>query len=304
MSTSPFMEIFNNDPSFELKKIKAVLFDADGVLWVGKKIIPGAAETINKLREMNVNPYIVTNNSTSTRHQFASNLMNNGFQDITDDMIVSAGFVTAQYLLDIGFSDQKKKVFIVGENGLVDEMRLNGINALGVDDFPDDDLSELVIGDDIGAVVVALDRTLTFRKLALGNRVVVENDALLIGTNCDTTLPLEHGIFVPDAMPNILALQTSTGRKAKILGKPSKIMFDPLKKIKKLDPCETLMVGDRLNTDILFAKNIGANSVLVLTGITTRDDARVAEPNQKPDFICDSVANIPDLVKYINEKTK
>ena len=64
------------------------------------------------------------------------------------------------------------------------------------------------------------------------------------------------------------------------------------------------MVGDRLNTDILFAKNIGANSVLVLTGITTRDDARVAEPNQKPDFICDSVANIPDLVKYINEKTK
>jgi phosphoglycolate/pyridoxal phosphate phosphatase family enzyme len=287
-----------------MKGVKTVLFDADGVLWVGDRLIPGAAETIDTLREIGVSPYVVTNNSTHTRHEIAAKLMSKGFHNIPDDMIVSAGYVTAQYLLSIGFGDPARRVFIVGEPGLIREMLQNGIAALGVEDFPDGDLSDLPIPEDIYAVVVALDMTLTYRKLAIGNRIIVENDALLIGTNCDNSLPLGRGIIVPDAMPNILALQCATGRTATMLGKPSKLMFEPLLHEKHLDRNETIMVGDRLNTDILFAKNIGARGVLVLTGVTTRDDAEAVGPEERPDFVTDSVKDIPDLVTELNRKAQ
>nr|AAB51111.1 4-nitrophenylphosphatase [Tritrichomonas foetus] len=285
-----------------MKSIKTVLFDADGVLWCGDNLVPGAPEVFDKLREMGINPYLVTNNPTSTRNEIANRLMGKGFRNIPDDMIVSAGYVTTQYLLSMGFSDQRRKVFIIGEQGLINEMRNNGVNALGVDDFPDDELATLKIDEDILAVVVALDRTLTYRKLAIGNRIVVENDALLIGTNCDCALPLGHGVFVPDAMSNILALQSSSGRKAIMLGKPSKLMFEPLKKTKGLDASEAIMVGDQFKTDIQFAKNIGARSTIVLTGVTTKDDVAAINPELKPDYVKESVRDIPDLVREINEK--
>jgi ribonucleotide monophosphatase NagD (HAD superfamily) len=116
-------------------------------------------------------------------------------------------------------------------------------------------------------------------------------------------LPLGHGIIVPDAWPNILALQAASGRTATVLGKPNKLMFEPLRISKNLDKDETIMVGDRLNTDIKFAKNIGVRSVLVLTGVTTRDDADAVPADERPDFICNSVVDIPNLVKQLNEKT-
>jgi phosphoglycolate/pyridoxal phosphate phosphatase family enzyme len=260
------------------------------------------AKAIDALREMDISPYIVTNNPTNTRHELAERFVAKGFHNIPDDMVVSAGYVCTRYLLSIGFDDPERRVFVVGEPGLIREMKQNGVSALGVDDFPEDDLSDLKIPDDIYAVVVALDRTLTYRKLAIGNRVIVENDALLIGTNCDASLPLGGGIIVPDAWPNILALEAASGRTATVLGKPNKLMFEPLRLSKQLDKEETIMVGDRLNTDIQFAKNIGARGVLVLTGVTTRDDVAAAPADERPDFICDSVVDIPALVAKLNAK--
>lgn len=290
-----------------MKPITAVLFDADGVLWCGDNVVPGAPEVFDKLREMGIHPYLVTNNPTSTRNEIANRLMERGWHDIPDNMIVSAGYVATQYLLSIGFSDQRKKVFIIGEQGLIQELRNHGVNALGIEDFPPEgtaegDIATMELDDSILAVVVALDRTLTYRKLAIGNRIIVENDALLIGTNCDCALPLGHGVYVPDCMSNVLALQSSSGRKATILGKPSKLMFEPLRKTLNLKPNEILMIGDQFKTDIQFAKNIGARSVMVLTGVAKRDDIGRAKPELKPDYVRDSVRDIPDLVAFINEK--
>ncbi|EAX91385.1 haloacid dehalogenase-like hydrolase family protein [Trichomonas vaginalis G3] len=283
-----------------MRPIKNVLFDADGVLWVGGKTIPAAPDAIQKLREMGLNVFVVTNNPTHTRQAIADKMMGRGFKNITKDMIVSAGYVTAQFLVSKGFTNQKRKVFVVGEKGLIQEMRDNGINAIGVDDLPDDPIENLKLDPSILACVVALDMTLTYRKLAIGNRVVVENDAMLIGTNCDNALPLGNGVFVPDAFPNILALENSSGRKAIVLGKPSPLMFEPLHTVRGLDVGETLMVGDRLNTDILFSKNIGSRGCLVLTGITTREDAMSVPVEERPNYICQSIGNIPELVEQVN----
>ena len=283
-----------------MRPIKNVLFDADGVLWVGGKTIPSAPPTFVKLREMGLNVYVVTNNPTHTRAAIAQKMINRGFKDITEDMIISAGYVTSQYLYNHGFKDKRRKVFVVGEHGLIEEMRNNGVNAIGVDDLPDTPVEDLKLDPAILACVVALDMTLTYRKLAIGNRVIVENDALLLGTNCDNALPLGNGVFVPDAYPNILALENSSGRKAVVLGKPSKLMVEPLQRLKGLDVNETLMVGDRLNTDIMFSKNIGSRGCLVLTGITTREDALNVPIAERPNFICNSVADLPELITKVN----
>ena len=283
-----------------MKPIKNVLFDADGVLWVGGQTIPSAPPTITKLRQMGLNVFVVTNNPTHTRQQIADKLTGRGFENITSDMIISAGYVTSQYLYSHGFKDKRRKVFVVGEKGLIQEMRDNGLNAIGIDDLPDDPVEELKLDPNILACVVALDMTLTYRKLAIGCRVIVENDALLIGTNCDNALPLGNGILVPDAYPNVLALENASGRKAIVLGKPSKLMFEPLHTVRGLNSDETLMVGDRLNTDIMFSKNIGSRGCLVLTGCTRREDALAVPPEERPDFIEPSVGEIPDLVNKVN----
>jgi ribonucleotide monophosphatase NagD (HAD superfamily) len=121
----------------------------DGVLWVGDKLVPGVAEAIDTLQSMDVTPYVVTNNPTSTRHAVSARLMAKCFHNVPDEMIVSPGCVTAQYLLSIGFDDPSRRVFIAREDGLIREMKQNGIAALGVNDFGDVELSELEIPEDI-----------------------------------------------------------------------------------------------------------------------------------------------------------
>ena len=281
--------------------VETVLFDADGCLWVGPNTVPGAPECLAALQEAGLNVYVVTNNSNNTREEIAEKLRTRGFKNMTADNVISAGYVTAQYLLSLGFSDQSRRVFVLGETGLVKELRQNGINACGGDEFDDKLLiQDLTIDPAFCAVVAALDETLTYRKLAIGTRIVIENDAFLIGTNCDAADPLGRGIFVPDAMPTIMAIEGATGRKATILGKPTKFMFEPLR-MQGLKSENTMMVGDRLNTDMMFAKTIGARGTVVLTGITTRDDA-VNEMQNKPDYICDSSADVAELVKNINSE--
>jgi phosphoglycolate/pyridoxal phosphate phosphatase family enzyme len=284
----------SNQPVMAL--VSTVLFDADGCLWVDGCPVPGASETLDSLRANGVRCYVVTNNSNNTRQEIAAKLTARGFNNVTEEMIISAGYVTAGYLLKLGFGDRAREVFVVGETGLVRELEQHGINAHGDEAFdPQIAIPALEIPHSYVAVVAALDQTLTYRKLAIATRIIIENDAWLIGTNCDAADPLGHGIFVPDAMPTIMALEGATGRRATILGKPTMHMFEPLKKLDDVSPEMTMMVGDRLNTDMKFAKVIGAKGTLVLTGVTRREEA-CRDPDLMPDFICESVADVARLV--------
>jgi phosphoglycolate/pyridoxal phosphate phosphatase family enzyme len=282
--------------------ISTVLFDADGCLWVGQTPVPGASRTLDSLRANGVRCYVVTNDSSSTRTQIAAKLAARGFNNVAEDMIISAGYVTAEFLVSLGFSDPGQRVFVVGEAGLVKEFNNQGLNACSDEAFDaDTPIAELKIPSSFRAVVAALDTTLTYRKLAIATRIIIENDAIFVGTNCDSADPVGHGIFVPDALASIMALEGSTGRKATILGKPTSSMFEPLKRGAGLDPQETMMVGDRLNTDMKFAKAIGAKGTIVLTGATTREEAQ-SESENTPDFICESVAEVAELVLRENAR--
>lgn len=281
--------------------IETVLFDADGVLWVGDKLVSGAPETIDALRANGINVFIVTNNSNNTRTEIVAKMHRKGYHNINEEMIVSAGYVTAQYLLTLGFGNQDRKVFVVGESGLAKELKQNGINIMTIDDFPDNvEIADLKIPGDIMAVVAAYDGNLTYRKLAVGTRILIENDAMLIGTNCDAADPYGNGVFLPDSMPIIVFLEAAAQKSPIVLGKPTKYMFEPLERTKGINPKTTLMVGDRLNTDIKFAKTIGSRGAIVLTGITTLTEAQGIHEELKPDFIVNSSANIAELVSQIN----
>jgi phosphoglycolate/pyridoxal phosphate phosphatase family enzyme len=282
--------------------ISTVLFDADGCLWVGGTPVPGASKTLDSLRANGIRCCVVTNDSASTRTQLAAKLTSRGFNNVTEDMIISAGYVTAEFLLSLGFSDPSSRVFVVGETGVESDFNAQGITACSDEGFdPQTPIGELKIPSSFRAVVAALDTTLTYRKLAIATRIIIENDAIFVGTNCDSADPLGHGIFVPDALASIMALEGSTGRKATILGKPTAAMFEPLKRGAGVDPQETMMVGDRLNTDMKFAKTIGAKGTIVLTGATSREDAQ-NEHDNAPDYICESVADVADLVLRENAR--
>jgi 4-nitrophenyl phosphatase len=277
-------------------RVSTALFDADGCLWVGPTPVPGAPEILVTLREAGVKCFIVTNNSTNTREEIAAKLRSKGFFGITKDMVVSACYATALYLLSLGFHEESRRVFVVGEKGLVKELCAHGIDAVDGDYFDEGaNIGDLKIDRRFLAVVAGCDTTLSYRKLAIATRIVIENDAYLIGTNSDAVDPLGHGIFIPDTLPTVMALEACTGRKAVFLGKPTAAMFDPVLKMHEVVREETIMIGDRLNTDIKFAKTVGIKSAVVLTGITTREEAQ-AESECPPDMILESVADLANAI--------
>jgi len=135
-------------------------------------------------------------------------------------------------------------------------------------------------------VVVGLDRTLTYEKLAkaLG---CLNNGAILIGANSDPTYPTETGLK-PGAGSIIAAIECASGKKAHIVGKPNIYALEIIEKEHGLKANEILVVGDRLGTDIKFANDCGAKSALVLSGVSKKEDIKEIKPN----YILDSVLDI------------
>lgn len=255
----PFFDVF-----------KAFILDCDGVLWRGDIPVPGAAETVRALRACGKTVVFVTNNSTLSRRGYAEKMRRMGIEASIDDVYCSS-YVTARVLKLKGV----KKVFVVGELGLIEELRGQGI--------------ELVEPEEAECLVAGLDRNLTYRKLAKALECL-RNGALFVATNTDPTLPAERGVL-PGAGAIVAALETASGRKPDVVvGKPSPTMFQVVLEEKRLYPTETLVVGDRLDTDVMGAKLAGLAAALVLSGATTPGD--LASSRLKPDFVLSSLSEI------------
>jgi HAD superfamily hydrolase (TIGR01450 family) len=143
------------------------------------------------------------------------------------------------------------------------------------------------------AVVVGLDRKLTYAKLSIAFRALVRG-AVFIATNDDPSYPVEDG-FLPGAGAIVASLAYSTGKRPLIIGKPEPYMLDLIVKEHGVRTEEALMVGDQLSTDILMAKKEGMMSALVLTGVSSRAEAM--QGRIRPDFVVESVREIPEIVR-------
>ena len=270
----------------ELARYRAFLVDLDGVLIRGQEPLPGAAEALQRLKELG-RVIVFSNNSTRSRRAFAERLTQLGLA-LTPEEIVNSAYIAAQHLrglAEAGAGAGSAQVYVIGEEGLREELELAG--------------HRLVPPEEAEFLVVGLDRALTYEKLAGALRALLRG-ARFIATNVDPTLPAPGGLL-PGAGAIVGAIQGMGFPPEVVVGKPSIIAFKVALATAGVSPEECLVIGDRLETDILGANRAGLDSVLVLTGVTKREDLERQErgegkQDEKPTWIVES---LPALVESL-----
>lgn len=261
----------------------AYIFDLDGVVYRGSTLITGAIETISYLRKTGHRVIFLTNNATSSRCNVAKKLVGLGISCGEGDVINSA-YGTAAYILN---TYGKSIIYPIGEQGLLDELLGQGHTIVDGDD------AEAVVNTNANTanaeiVVAGLDRAFTYEKLAKGLAHIM-NGAIFIATNTDALLPTEDG-FLPGAGSIVSSLATASGTEPRVVGKPHKLIMDIVIDYLGIAAHECVMVGDRLDTDILGAVNAGMGTMLVLTGVETPES--IKKSSISADIVIGSIADI------------
>jgi 4-nitrophenyl phosphatase len=256
-----------------LRNVRAVLFDMDGVLYRGSQPLPGVQAMLDFLEDTHRKWLFVTNNATKTPAMFVKSLADMGVA-VTPEHILSSAMATASWLAEQ--SPSGGKVQVVGMSGLLLALLDHGFTP-AADPFEAD------------FVVAAADFDLTYKKLADAT-LAIRNGARFIGTNLDATWPGEQG-ELPGAGSILALLEAASGVKPEIIGKPFPGMFHQAMRILGAAPEETLMVGDRYETDIVGAIDLGILTAAVLTGVGTREQFLQADP--PPDIV---VGGLPELM--------
>ncbi len=236
------------------ERYDAFLFDLDGVLYRGAEATPGAAAALARLRAAGKGLAFVTNNSSRTPEDVADHLSSLGVVASPAEVETSS-LVTASLLRERGVAT----AFVVGETGLTTALREHGIETIGEPDRAD-------------VVVVGWDRSADYAKLRTAS-LLVQRGASLVATNADASFPAPDGLW-PGAGALLAVIETTTGVSAEVIGKPHAPIF--LAALERAGGGRPLVIGDRLDTDIAGAAALGWDSLLVLTGIATSDEAAVA----------------------------
>ncbi|KAJ3565986.1 hypothetical protein NP233_g7285 [Leucocoprinus birnbaumii] len=277
-------------------------FDCDGVLWRGDHVIDGVVEVLNILRNRGKKLVFVTNNATKSRKSYKKKFDQVGL-DVHVDEIYGSAYAAAVYISSVINLPRDKKVYVIGQAGLEEELHDEGIAFIGGTDPNDNtlapfDLQNFTLDPSVAAVVCGLDTQVNYTKLSKAFQYLTRNPGcLFIATNEDSTFPSAHGLL-PGAGSISAPLRFALGRDPVCTGKPASTMLDCVKAKVNFDPKRTIMVGDRLNTDILFGRNGGLATLLVMTGITTEGD--ITEPNASPivpNFITESIGDFRAVEK-------
>ncbi|NWF54359.1 MAG: HAD-IIA family hydrolase [Syntrophaceae bacterium] len=248
------------------------IFDLDGTIYRGEKLIPGARQTVERLKALSKKIVYLSNKAIQTRENYAAKLTRLGIPTGPDE-VINSSLVMARWLCA---EAPGATIFIIGEAPLLQELGRAGFR-----------FSERA--GDIQFVIVSFDRTFDYRKLNIALQAI-KKGARFVATNPDRTCPVEGG-EIPDCAAMIGAVEGATGKKVgTIVGKPSDIMIRVAVDCLGLRPQDCILVGDRLETDIVMGKKAGMAAGLVLTGVTTREDLKGSEV--QPDYVWESVAEI------------
>lgn len=248
-----------------LLKVDGFVFDLDGTIYLGEHALPGAVETIAELRNRGKRVLFVSNKPLHPAGVYAAKLSRLGILASEEDVVTSA-FVLGYHL---SHSEPLIRLYVVGEESLVSELRGHGLNV--INEFMDQDPKQVIDPTGIDAVVVSFDRTLDYRKFNTAYQALV-NGARFFATNGDKVCPMPGGA-IPDAGATIQALEHITNRKVELLaGKPSALMVKVAMRRIGLSPEQCMMIGDRLETDIRMGQDAGMYTAAILTGVTTRLD--------------------------------
>ncbi|MDR7542915.1 MAG: HAD-IIA family hydrolase [Armatimonadota bacterium] len=250
-------------------------FDLDGTTYLGEALLPGVREVIEALRARGRAVVFVSNNPLLDRGEYAAKLTRLGIPAAPDD-VVNSSAVLVHYLLRVA---PGAHLFVIGEDSVKAELRSAGFT---LSDQP----------GEIDMVVACFDRTFDYRKLQIAFDAI-RAGARFVATNRDAYCPTPQG-GLPDCAAVIAAVEACTGHRVEeVVGKPSPIMGQALLERLGTAPADSLMVGDRLETDVAMGRASGMATALVLTGATTPEAAASADP--PPDYILERLDQVlPD----------
>lgn len=245
--------------------------DMDGVIYRGNQLIPGAKEFIEKLLKSKTPFLFLTNNAEQTPIDLQRKLESLGVNGLGEEHFFTAAMATALFLKN---QQEKGSAYVIGTGGLVSELYNVGYSI--TDTNPD---------------YVVVGRTTAFNFEMLKKAVyLINKGARFIGSNPDVVDPAADGNLVPAVGPILAAIETATGKKPYIVGKPNPVMMSLAKNKINSHSENTVMIGDRMDTDILGGLGAGMKTCLVLSGVTTIDMIKTFP--YKPNYIFNSVADI------------
>ena len=274
------MTIHQPNPTLTLRRparwYDAYIFDLDGTCYLGDALLPTVAETISRLRDLGKRTVFLSNNPTRPAGEYAARLTQLGLptppRDVVNSSLVMVDFLARRL--------PGARLFVVGEASLCRELAAAGF------ELADN-------ARDVAAVIASFDRTFDYRKLQIAFDAI-RAGARFYATNADRFCPVPGGGGQPDAAAVIAAIEACTGTAVEVVvGKPSPHMAAAILARLGLPPERCLMVGDRLETDVLLGLDAGMAAALVLTGAT--DAATAACSLIRPTYILRVLAElIPD----------
>jgi len=260
-----------------LRGKKLFLLDMDGTLYLGGRLFPRSLDFLRAIRDTGADYLFLTNNSSKGREAYVNKLTAIGIDSTEDDFFTSTD--TACAYLRAHYTG--RLIYALGTESFKAQLRLEG--------FPVTDRLE----GDIDCLLMGYDTELTYRKLVDAS-ILLGQGVEYLATNPDWVCPTEFG-YVPDCGSIAQALEHATGRLPHFLGKPEPDIALLAMAKKAVKPEETLLIGDRVYTDIACGKRAGITSILVFSGETTPDMLKGSEI--RPDFAVGDIGYILDVIQ-------
>lgn len=267
---------------------RLAIFDLDGVVYRGDVPIPGAVAAIEALERAGIAIRFATNNSTVSREVYVARLAAMGIRTSADRVVTSTS-ATIEHLRR--HLPQVRSTLILGGPGMLDELVAAGFEARHAADAEDEGYHGGPLRRAWDALVVGLDRRLTYRALGVAASAVREG-ARFIATNADHRYPTPDG-FLPGAGAVVAAVAIASGREPTVIGKPSPAMFTAILEAAGCPADDAVVIGDNPDADVVAARRAGVAAVLVLTGVADATAAAALEGERRPDLILAGPGELP-----------
>jgi len=270
----------------KLKKYKGILLDGDGVLWKSDQPIAGISPFFNFLANQEIKWALLTNNSTRTTQDYVDKLGNFGVL-VGINSIFTSSSITSSYLLSR--FGQGAHLYVIGMDALFTTLKQAGFQITHGEEIPE---------NEVVAVVAGMDRQINFQKIKVALRLIL-GGAPFIATNPDGSFPTPEGLD-PGTGMIIGALQFASGVEPYVAGKPNPVIYQTALDALGCRPGDVLMVGDRLETDILGASSLGIPTAVLLSGVTSREV--INQSPIKPDHIFEDIAELHQALEVVFKK--
>ncbi len=253
--------------------MKSFICDMDGVIYKGKNLINGADSFIHKLISSNAKFLFLTNNSEQSAQELKEKLNKLGISGLTENNFITSAIATAEFLKS---QEKNKKVFVIGGSAIEEEIQKAGFI--------------LTDGTDDEAFYVIVGKTKNFNYEMLKKACnLITKGAKFIATNPDIIDPIETG-FEPACGSILASIESATNKKAYIIGKPNALMMQMAKRKLEESSKNLVMIGDRMDTDIIAGMEAGMTTCLVLSGVSTKNT--INNFAYKPDYVFEDVSKI------------